>query len=99
VQIVDRYPVFSDNKDNQIKSRGSTSKEFIPFRCFSFFEEKTMKPNDVVFTKENLEGKVKRVITGSDNVIVEFTVPIDKKRKIKVTSKMSRRSLRRSKEK
>jgi len=58
-----------------------------------------MKPNDVVFTKENLEGKVKRVITGSDNVIVEFTVPIDKKRKIKVTSKMSRRSLRRSKEK
>jgi molybdopterin-binding protein len=53
-----------------------------------------MKPNDVVYTRDNLKGKVKKVFRGTDNVIVEFIVQIDTKRKIRVTSKMPRQSLR-----
>lgn len=54
-----------------------------------------MKKNDIVETKENLIGIVKKVSKGSSTVTVEFRVKVDNTdRHIIVIAKLNRQSLK-----
>jgi molybdopterin-binding protein len=94
--VVDRILQFLDNRSNRILQGEAPQRFHEPFGCFSLFKERMMKPKDIVFTKNNLMGTIKKVYKGSDSVVVEFKIPL-KSREIVVSSKISRRSLRVSK--